>query len=50
MYGAIAGWVAALHAIPDLRTEATTFAATLVSANPRLSALRDELRRKGLVR
>ena len=50
MYGGIASWVAALHNVPSLRTHAITFAGTLVSANPRLIALRDELRRKGLVR
>ena len=50
MYGGIASWVAALHNVPSLRTHAITFAGMLVSANPRLIALRDELRRKGLVR
>ena len=50
MYGLIASWVAALHTIPDVRVQAATFASTLVSTYPRLSALRDELRKRGLVR
>lgn len=50
MYGGIASWVAALYNVPSLRTPAVVFAGTLVSTNPRLIALRDELRRKGLVR
>ena len=50
MYSAIASWVAALHKVPSLRSPAVVFAGTLVSANPRLIALRDELRQKGLVR
>lgn len=50
LYALIASWVAALHNITELRTQAVTLAGTLISSNPRLSALRDELRQKGLVR
>lgn len=50
MYNVIAEWIAGLNSVPTLRTQAATLAANLVSANPRLSALRDELRLKGLVR
>lgn len=50
MYGQIAEWVSALHNVPGQRSPAATLAATLVSTYPRLYALRDELRQKGLAR
>ena len=50
MYGQLAEWIAALHHVPGQRTPAATLAATLVSTYPRLYALRDELRQRGLVR
>ncbi len=50
MYHVIADWVAGLNRLPTLHTQAITLAAGLVSHNPRLSALRSELKMKGLVR
>jgi hypothetical protein len=49
LYGTLAGWLAALHAVPSLKTRVIAATNQLVTTYPRLPALRDELRMKGLV-
>ena len=49
LYSTIASWLAALHTIPSLKPQVSLFARQLVSTHTRLTALRDELRMKGLV-
>ena len=49
LYQTIAGWLAALNTIQLLKPQVAIFAGHLVTTYSRLSALRDELRLKGLV-
>lgn len=49
LYQAIAGWLAALHAVPSLKPQVAAFAQHLYATHSRLNALREELRGKGLV-
>lgn len=50
LYQAIAGWLAALNAVQSLKPQVSIFANHLYTTYSRLSALREELRGKGLVR
>ncbi|MCY7358985.1 MAG: hypothetical protein LH609_16310, partial [Rudanella sp.] len=49
MYQAIAGWLAALNTVKTLKPQVIIFAAHLSATYSRLSALREELRGKGLM-
>jgi hypothetical protein len=48
-YGTIAGWLAALHKIPSLRSPVVLYVALLTGQYSTLRALKDELRMKGLL-
>lgn len=50
LYQMIAGWLAALYTVQSLKPQVTIFASHLQVAYNRLSALKDELRIKGLIR